>query len=115
MFLYDGPNGSKWLLGWLNGMVDSFLGDQAAPLPTSREAWIEWALAQHSDDPGLPEIMELEGKSALYRYRSWSPKPAAVESAVEADVSSQISGPDPEVAHGLKSGRYASSPQAIAS
>jgi hypothetical protein len=115
MFLYDGPTGLKWLLGWLNAMVDSFLGEKAGPLPTSREAWIEWALAQHSDNPGLPEIMELEGDSALYRPQPWSPKSTAIDPAAETDVVSRMPKVDLETADEVESGKLARSPQTITS
>jgi hypothetical protein len=74
LFMYAGGGsfGDATLLGMLNGLVDAFQGDKAGPLPETREAWFEWALSRHSDDPGLPEIMVLEETSALYRSK-WSP------------------------------------------
>jgi hypothetical protein len=66
LFHYAGSKGEPWLMGILNGMVDSFLGPKAGPLPEAAEEWVEWALARHSDVPGLPEVMELESKSKLF-------------------------------------------------
>jgi hypothetical protein len=81
--MYDGPIVGPYLIGILNGMVDAFLGDQSGSLPTTVHAWVEWALARYPGDPGLPEIMELEGKNELYRPNSLSP--ALSESNAEAD------------------------------
>ena len=68
LFMYQGTVCDPFLTGVLEGMVKAFLGDEAGTLPTSSEGWTEWALARHADDPGLGEIMELEGKSKLYRF-----------------------------------------------
>jgi hypothetical protein len=68
LFMYEGTVCGQYLVGVLNVMVEAFLGDKAGVLPTSSEGWVEWALARHADDPGLGEIMELEGKSKLYRF-----------------------------------------------
>lgn len=68
LFMYAGGKfGDPCLLGILNGLVDAFQGDKAGPLPSSREAWFQWALARYIDDPGLPDVMALEEISALYR------------------------------------------------
>jgi len=65
LFMYRGRT-DPWLVGTLNGMVEAFLGEKAGPLPTSSEDWTEWALARHANDPGLGEIMKLEGEKELY-------------------------------------------------
>ena len=67
LFRYQGTVCGPFLDGVLNGMVKAFLGDEAGVLPTSSEGWAEWALARHADDPGLSDVMELEGRSKLYR------------------------------------------------
>jgi hypothetical protein len=85
LFMYAGSSfGDAVLLGMLNGLVEAFQGDKAWPLPNTREAWFEWALSRHSDDPGLPEIMVLEETSALYRSR-WRPDENSVSDEDAAD------------------------------
>lgn len=83
---YDSPISTPWLLGALNGMVTAFLGDQAGPLPNTREDWIQWALARHSDDPGLPEVMELDTKEALSRPAPPVSAPEVMEDGDETEA-----------------------------
>jgi hypothetical protein len=85
LFMFAGSsNGDATLLGMLNGLVDAFQGYKTGSLPETREAWFEWALSQHSDDPGLPEIMILEETSDLYRSK-WSPDENSVSDEDAAD------------------------------
>jgi len=86
LFSFAGSsNGDAILLGMLNGLVDALQVAKAGPLPTTREAWFEWALSRHSDDPGLPEIMVLEETSALYRS-NWRPDEYSVSDEDAADA-----------------------------
>lgn len=81
---YNGPNGDPLIIGMLNGLVDAFERPIADSLPKSRDEWIQWAYSRHSDDPGLPRIMELEKTSIIYRSHHNSDHPAEPETIAKS-------------------------------
>ena len=96
LFMYQGTVCGPFLLGVLNGMVKAFLGDEAGVSPTSSEGWTEWALARHADDPGLSDVMELEGRSKLYRPSLPShPHSESEADGVEVETAVPLESTDP--------------------
>jgi hypothetical protein len=62
------PIAAPYLIGFLNGMIKAFLGDNAADDFDTTSDWVSWAMERHRDDPFLPMVRKLEGKSDMYGF-----------------------------------------------